>query len=303
MNPLVRAIQSHIVRRMLLKQHMWANAYPIEIFEFIMRISWELLQWTLDCKGGYVYFIVQNEIFIWGSNERGHSASVHNIPRRISAGGCYNFILEGIEEINQDRARRLVLTDNNIVLSCSNEHGLGLGTCRTEVSLRQISIPNANRIYLGSHTAFIITNTGDAYATGDNRYGQLGIECADDQESFVKVNFPEPNLRIVKIACGRRHTLFLAVTGNVYVCGLNTSGQLGLFISNNNLGLEVPRKVKLSPDSTLDHIIDICCGDHCSMAITSDGRLYTWGNNEFGQLGLGNNHNQSGPQLVSFPEF
>lgn len=305
MNPLVRLIRSHIVAGMALKQYMDDNYYPIEILNIIMAIARELLHWSLNCRGGYVFFTIQDDIFVWGSNGRNDYYDRVGIPCRESNAKCYKISLEQIEQIRQDRVRRLHLIDNNIVLSCGSDHGwiLGYETCKTMVSLRQISVPNVRHICLGHHTGFIITHPGEVYATGDNKYGQLGIGCQDYQKLFVKINFPESELRIVKIACGRKRTLFLTTTGNVYACGKNTRGQLGQHHSIFTLNQLIPAKIKLSSDLILDHVIDICCGDHYSMAITRDGHLYTWGSNEFGQLGLGDNYNRHNPQLVSFPEF
>ena len=44
--------------------------------------------------------------------------------------------------------------------------------------------------------------------------------------------------------------------------------------------------------------IKIYAGFHHSMALTSDGKLYGWGNNEFGQLGIGSKVDQSVPIIV-----
>lgn len=47
------------------------------------------------------------------------------------------------------------------------------------------------------------------------------------------------------------------------------------------------------------HVREIACGSGHSAAITSNGELYTWGQNDRGQLGHGDLHNQTKPRQVS----
>ena len=44
----------------------------------------------------------------------------------------------------------------------------------------------------------------------------------------------------------------------------------------------------------LDDVVSISAGNYHTAAITSDGTLYTWGYNRYGQLGLGRAHRQCG---------
>merc|ERR1712232_257903 len=41
------------------------------------------------------------------------------------------------------------------------------------------------------------------------------------------------------------------------------------------------------------------CGYHFTMCLSENGEVYSFGNNEYGQLGLGNNENYYSPQLIS----
>ncbi len=47
-----------------------------------------------------------------------------------------------------------------------------------------------------------------------------------------------------------------------------------------------------------DNVVDAACGDLHSLAVTSGGELYSWGNNGFGQLGHGDNTHRSSPTRV-----
>jgi alpha-tubulin suppressor-like RCC1 family protein len=149
--------------------------------------------------------------------------------------------------------------------------------------------------YLSSgmrHSA-AIDSDGIVYTWGQGKFGQLGLSdtCQD-------VKAPTPlnaalfnNSKIIKIACGARHTIFLTEGNAVYTCGSNNYGQLG-----------IGQKIDKCPSPTLleslKDVIDVACGWNFSVALTKDGRLFTWGRNNYGQLGISSFEDQFTPQLV-----
>ncbi len=83
------------------------------------------------------------------------------------------------------------------------------------------------------------------------------------------------------IACGYTHSLALKSDGTVWAWGYNTHGQLG----DGNYEEEYFRVPVQC--SGLSGVITIACGEEHSIALKSDGTVWTWGDNEYGQLGLG----------------
>ena len=84
------------------------------------------------------------------------------------------------------------------------------------------------------------------------------------------------------------------VSNEIYSWGQNNLGQLGRgFVSSN---YEKPSKI-----SALDgkQIINISCGsDHC-LALTSNGDVYGWGSNSYGQVGCKSTNDKiSSPVLI-----
>ena len=94
--------------------------------------------------------------------------------------------------------------------------------------------------------------------------------------------FPAGSI-ITKIATGRSHSLILLASGEVYGCGSNTQGQLGLGDSKAALR-DALRFVKIP---SLVGIRDISCGYEHSIACDRSGRLLTFGHPQYGQLGHG----------------
>ena len=82
-------------------------------------------------------------------------------------------------------------------------------------------------------------------------------------------------------ATGYNHSLFIQ-NGNVYTCGGNEHGQLGNGTKSTNSNSVI------SLVNGLNHITQVSAGLYFSVALNQDGEVYCWGNNRFGQCGLGN---------------
>lgn len=115
-------------------------------------------------------------------------------------------------------------------------------------------------------------------------------ELADFDE-FVKT-------RVAKKICWRYdiHSVYLTHEGHVYTRGLNSDGQLGLGDKQNRYrkdGHIMPVRIL-----NLENIIDIYAGCHETFCIDKDFKVFAWGCNRSGQLGLGNNEDTVSPCLV-----
>ncbi len=112
---------------------------------------------------------------------------------------------------------------------------------------------------------------------GDNYYGQLGTGTNDNSNVPVQMLVVG---NVIKIACGGGHTICLRTDGSVWTCGSNYDGQLG---NGDNSDSNVPVLV-----SSMSGIVTAIAGGlwH-TIAMRSDGTIWTWGNNYDGQLGNG----------------
>ena len=86
------------------------------------------------------------------------------------------------------------------------------------------------------------------------------------------------NYQVIDIACGESHSLALTDKGEVYTWG---GGQLGQLGHGDCLRQSLPLKVA----NLEEKIVAISGGKRHSAALTGEGKLYTWGSNEYGQLG------------------
>ncbi|XP_078434073.1 regulator of chromosome condensation (RCC1) family protein isoform X2 [Wolffia australiana] len=180
-----------------------------------------------------------------------------------------------------------------------NQNGqLGLGS--TEDSLLPQKIQAFEGILVkmvaagAEHTA-AVTEDGDLYGWGWGRYGNLGLGDRNDRLVPEKVSAVDGQ-KMVLVACGWRHTITVSSAGSLYTYGWSKYGQLGHGDFEDYL---IPHQLDaLSAKS----ISQISGGWRHSMALTSDGELYGWGWNKFGQVGVGDNIDHCSPVLVKFPE-
>jgi hypothetical protein len=135
---------------------------------------------------------------------------------------------------------------------------------------------------LSAGTGFIcgITIEGDAACWGANEEGQLGDGSRLSHESPVPV---AGGLKFVAISAGRSHACGVSAENLAYCWGgTNPLGQLGGGPSNTATRITTPRLV------TRDlRFQEVSVGATHSCALTLDGTIHCWGDNSYGQLGVG----------------
>ncbi|GMG20365.1 unnamed protein product [Ambrosiozyma monospora] len=127
----------------------------------------------------------------------------------------------------------------------------------------------------------VLYETGEVYAWGTFRCneGILGFN-KDVIMQEVPVKIPDFE-HIVQLASGKDHLLGLDIKGIVYAWGNGQHNQLGRKI------LERTRMTSLEPRSFgLKNIKFIGSGEFHSFAIGTNGKVYAWGLNQFGQCGI-----------------
>ena len=146
----------------------------------------------------------------------------------------------------------------------------------------------------GSWFAAAITSTGQLYAWGDNSYGQLGDVTSTNKSSPVLVSGPATTSWSI-VDAGASHATAVTTLGRLYAWGLGTSGQLG---DSSTTSKSSP--VLVSGPATTSWST-VSAGYTHSLAITSLGRLYAWGEGSAGELGDNSTTLKSSPVLVSGP--
>jgi len=136
------------------------------------------------------------------------------------------------------------------------------------------------------------------YTWGSNEMGQLGQEYENnttnkDKEGYIYSSTPLClksllNKQILSVSAGDGHTVCVTKNGNVYSWGASACGQLGLE------GIEsMPKDSEgypCQPSPCLIKLLmnvkvkEVACGDAHTIALTNEGKVYSWGGAGCGQL-------------------
>lgn len=168
---------------------------------------------------------------------------------------------------------------------------LGLGsTVDRSVPTQVPGLSNVTAVAGGAAHSLALTADGSVWAWGLNHVGQLGTGTTVSTTVPVKV----PGLTgIVAVSAGLFHSMALDRDGDVWTWGYNQDGELGT--GSDALFDATPRKIDNVYFATA-----IAAGAFHSMAIAGDTTVWTWGDNEVGQLGDGRTDNSRVPTRVDF---
>ncbi|KAG5528963.1 hypothetical protein RHGRI_029580 [Rhododendron griersonianum] len=181
-----------------------------------------------------------------------------------------------------------------------NQNGqLGLGTTEDSLVPQRINAfqgISVKMVAAGAEHTAAVTDDGELYGWGWGRYGNLGLGDKNDRLVPQKVSSVEFQAeKMDMVACGWRHTISVSSSGGLYTYGWSKYGQLGHGDFEDHL---VPHRL----EALGEHFISqISGGWRHTMALTSNGKLYGWGWNKFGQVGVGDSVDHCSPLQVRFP--
>lgn len=136
------------------------------------------------------------------------------------------------------------------------------------------------QVSAGGHHSLAIGDDGNTYAWGWDAYGQLGDDPGSTSRDMpVPVHRPA-GATFTAVSAGAHHSLAIATDGSVYGWGSDENGQLGDGAPTADQALPVAVAGAFQA-------IRVSGGGRHSMAIGTDGVVYTWGADGAGQVGDG----------------
>ena len=172
-------------------------------------------------------------------------------------------------------------------------------SCSNESSGNPSSTFNG-KLYTMDNSSLYVAPNGVLYGWGDNTKGQLGTGDNASKSAPVKIDIPGFVQDIYIDEIQSLEDVYYSIyaftsDGSIYAWGNNLYGQLGV---GNAFGENVHKPAKINIP---DKITEIEFNDYSVYALTDNGALYTWGYNDRGQLGTGNNVNSKEPVKVTLP--
>jgi alpha-tubulin suppressor-like RCC1 family protein len=234
-------------------------------------------------------------------------------PTTVAAGNAFTLVLNSAGQLYA-----FGLNTTGQLGSAVNNATTHPNPTPTPVVLPQSS-GTVTQIAAGTDFSLAVTSSGQLYAFGSNSEGQLGnatdlgtssanptptlvrvlmrVEGATRERNATPRLVPTLFERFVAVAAGAEYALAVTSTGQLYSWGADGSGQLGRAAGTSNY---TPAPVSL-PGAT-GPVTQIAAGDASSFAVTSTGQLYSFGDNQYGQLGRNTpGEDDPTPTRVSLP--
>ena len=252
-------------------------------------------------------------LWSWGYNGNGQlgigSASTHwnGIPLQVLNEDNTGY-LDNVKAIAAGGMHSLVLKNDGTVWAWGsnvfNSLGDGTGGPDTDRYLPvQVVAGESGGVYLndvkeiaaGTWHSVAVKNDGTVWTWGMNDHGQIGNGTAGPS---TKKNAPVQVsdeigtgklANIEAVAAGEEHVIALKADGTVRTWGWNGYGQLGNGTNaDGHIPIKVPGKDGIG---YLEDVKAVAAGYAFSIVLKNDGTVWTWGSNNFGQLGVCTNAN------------
>ncbi len=174
--------------------------------------------------------------------------------------------------------------------------GDGTTTQRNAPVASIVGMPTA--LVAGGNHSLALDANGRAYAWGPGGDGQIGDGSTSNANTPVGVSTSGvlSGKSLISVAGGDWYSLALDSAGVIYAWGQNTNGQLG---DNSTTSRDEPVVVTTAGTPMAGKtIVAIAAGGGHSLALDTDGQVYAWGSNSWGQLGYGVAPDSSVPVAV-----
>ncbi|XP_065063622.1 RCC1-like G exchanging factor-like protein isoform X2 [Rhopilema esculentum] len=222
---------------------------------------------------------ISSTVFGWGSNDAGELGRDKNLDSHLKHA---SFDLD--EEVDLVRCGYGTTFLSN--KSSFSVYAFGLNSVgqlgnqeRSNKAIRKDCDGTVKGISAGRAHSLVLTDKG-VFASGSNVQGQCGLlRDIRFTESLEKVLLPFDAGNIIQISSGLDNSLVLTTDGKIYSTGLGADGQTGLGHHECQYGFtQVAGHINNEWISQVSTTTDAC------LALTGNGSVYGWGNNELGQI-------------------
>ena len=274
------------------------SASPITVSGFTLDQAYTFTVQAINASGASAPSAASNSVvpnpslylYSWGTNPNGQlglgNTTTYSSPKQVGslagwssiAGGNYHTLATKI--------------DGTLWSWGENSLGqLGLNNATSYSSPKQVgALTTWLQVAAGYDHSIAVKTDNTLWAWGNNNFGQLGQSDTTIRSSPVQIGGAVWSY----VAGGNNFTVAIRTNGSIWAVGSNGQGQLGRGNITNYSNI-----VQIGALTTWSTAA--CGGQGHTIALKTDGTMWTWGYNFQGQLGLGNSGyyaNRSSPTQV-----
>ncbi len=238
--------------------------------------------------GGSHTLFVKNDGSLWacGANEEGQlgnrSREDSAVPVKIINSGIVSVAAGVVHSMAVDSNGALWVWGGNYSAQLGDE-----GSYRSRLYPIKLIDQGVKSAYAFYDRSFAILNDDSLWGWGDNSSGALGLN--DDMEVIEPTMVME---NVASVSSGMYHGFAVDKNGALWAWGNNMYGQVGVGSLKNEYYYE-PIKIMN------ENVLSACAGYATSYALTSNGKMWAWGDNENGEFGNGTTGVRTSPGQIS----
>jgi len=251
--------------------------------------TWSVISCHLASPGSCNAIKTDGTLWSWGSNSYGQFGDNTTVnkssPIQIGALTTWSKISSGTVVL-------AIKTDGTLWGWGRNSQGqVADNTAVSRSSPIQIgALTTWSNVSTGGLHGLAIKTDGTLWAWGYNGFGQLGLNDTNNRSSPVQVG---ALTTWSAVSGGNYFTLALKTDGTIWSWGIGSNGQLGA--GGGGAGYHRSSPVQIGALTTWSKIE---AGGRTSASIKTDGTLWTWGYNLFGEAGDNSGVNRSSPVQI-----
>jgi alpha-tubulin suppressor-like RCC1 family protein len=138
----------------------------------------------------------------------------------------------------------------------------------------------------GLYSTSVLMTNGEIWSCGQNTSGQFGTgNIGNSSYSLIKMTTVPSGLTPTQIVCGALGFIIVLMNdGSIYGCGNNQNGELGNDTGFDQYNYLIPMSIPTGYTPQ-----NIFAGYNFTIVLMTDGTIFGCGNNQYGQLGNGDN--------------